>query len=283
MTYLESLRANYLDQPNEISLETLALCNARCTFCPYPTMERIGDKMPDELIDRVIDEMATFTKPFMFSPFKVNEPLLDSRLIPLCEIVNEHVPMASLRIFTNGSPLTKEKIEAIAKLKRVQHLWISLNEVDPEKYHALMGLKFEITSKRLDVLHEMDFPHPVMLSTVGYPNEEFRYYCWKRWPKFESMAIVRSEWLGQIDSQIEVVPDIPCSRWFELSIMASGIVSLCCMDSEGRFQIGDINKQSLLEIYNAPAWRERREKMLSRKELHPCSTCTYGGTNGYKQ
>jgi hypothetical protein len=238
-------------------------------------MERIGDKMPDELIDRLIDEMATFKKPFLFSPFKVNEPLLDARLIPLCEIVNEHVPMASLRIFTNGSALTKEKIEGIAKLRRVKHLWVSLNETDPEKYHALMGLKFEITSKRLDMLHEMDFPHPVMLSTVGHPNEEFRYYCWKRWPKFESMAITQSSWLGQVDSQIDVVPDTPCSRWFELSIMASGIVSLCCMDSEGRFPIGDVNKQTLLEIYNAPAWRERREKMLSRKAMHPCSTCTY--------
>jgi hypothetical protein len=278
MSYLENLREHYLDQPNEISLETLALCNARCTFCPYPTMERIGDKMPDELIDRLVDEMAAFKKPFLFSPFKVNEPFLDSRLIPLCKIMNEWVPLASLRIFTNGSALTPEKVAGVAELKSVRHLWVSLNEIDPEKYHALMGLNFDMTAKRLDYLHKQDFPHPVMLSSVGYPNEEFRKYCFDRWPKFESMAIMRTSWLGYVDPQVPEIPDTPCSRWFELSIMASGIVSLCCMDSEGKFQIGDLNKQTLLEVYNAPAWRERREKMLGRTGINPCSTCSYGNT-----
>ena len=65
----------YLDQPKEVSLETWAQCNAACTFCPYPTMDRIGDKMPDELIDRLVGEMSEFKYPFYFSPFKVNEPL----------------------------------------------------------------------------------------------------------------------------------------------------------------------------------------------------------------
>jgi len=275
MGHYESLREHYLDQPNEISLETLALCNARCTFCPYPTMERIGDKMPDALIDRLVGEMAAFEKPFLFSPFKVNEPLLDSRLIPLCERMNREVPQASIRIFTNGSALTPDKIAGIAGLQRVRHLWVSLNEIDPEKYEALMGLKFKITAKRLDYLHEQDFPHPVMLSTVGYPNEDFRRYCFDRWPKFESMAIMQTSWLGFTDAQISIVPDKPCARWFELSIMASGIVSLCCMDSEGKFSIGDLNKQTLLEVYNAPGWRERRENLLSRRVLPVCQTCTY--------
>lgn len=280
MTYLEHLREHYLDQPNEISLETLALCNARCTFCPYPTMERQGDKMADSLIDRLIGEMAAFTKPFLFAPFKVNEPFLDSRLIPLCEKVNRDVPNAKLRIFSNGSALTPEKVKGVAGLENVLHLWISLNEIDPEKYHALMGLKFEQTAKRLDYLHEQDFPHPVMLSTVGYPNEEFRYYCWKRWPKFESMAILRTSWLGFVDPQVETIPDTPCSRWFELSITASGKVAHCCMHdgTDEKYNIGDLNKQTLLEVYNHPFWRERREKMLSRKELDdrsPCSRCTY--------
>lgn len=275
MTHLENLREHYLDQPNEISLETLALCNARCTFCPYPVMERQGDKMPDSLIDRLVGEMATFEKPFLFSPFKVNEPLLDSRLIPLCERINREVPNAHIRIFTNGSALTPDKIAGVAGLKKVRHLWVSLNEIDPEKYEALMGLKFKITAKRLDYLHEQDFPHPVMLSTVGYPNEDFRRYCFERWPNFESMAIMQTSWLGYVDAQITKIPDTPCSRWFELSIMASGIVSLCCMDSEGKFAIGDLNKQTLLEVYNAPAWRERRENMSSRLGIYPCSTCSY--------
>jgi len=266
---------HHMDQPHEVSLETLALCNARCTFCPYPTLDRIGTKMSDELIERLIDEMAGFKVPFLFSPFKVNEPLLDKRLIPICETFNERVPQGYLRIFTNGAPLTDSNIQGIAKLKNVLHLWISLNSHDPEEYEKLMGLKFEHTAKRLDNLHKKDFPHPVVLSCVGHPNEPFRRYCYDRWPKFSSVAIIKSGWIDYTDPQIVEVPDAPCSRWFELSITATGVVSLCCMDGEAAYPIGNVEKQTLLEIYNAPAWRERREKMMSRKEIHPCSTCTY--------
>lgn len=272
--FFENLHYHFMEQPNEVSLETFAFCNAACTFCPYPVLERKGDKMPTELIDKVIAEMATFRKPFFFSPFKVNEPLLDKRLQGICERVIK-LTKGIIRIFTNGAPLTQKHIDWIADLKRVEHLWISLNSHIPEKYEELMALPFEKTAMRLDNLHEQEFPHKVVLSTVGHPNEPFRQYCYDRWPRFESVAIQRSEWLGYTDSQVGTVPETPCSRWFELSIMSSGVVSLCCMDGEGQFPIGDINTQTLLEVYNNPDWKQRRQELLSRKNYSVCETCTY--------
>ncbi len=274
----ENLYKHYLDQPNEISLETIALCNAACTFCPYPTITRKGEKMSDALIDKVISEMGEFRTPFMFSPFKVNEPLLDKRLFDICKRVADET-LAAIRIFTNGAALTKKNIGKIADLYKIRHLWVSLNEHRPKEYQALMDMPFERTARNLDNLHDAvglgDFPHQVVLSTVGWPNEPFREYCYERWPIFECYAIQKSGWLGYTDPQIDVIPDEPCSRWFELSIISSGVVSLCCMDGEAQFPIGDINKQTLLEVYNAPAWRERREKLLSRREVDVCKTCTY--------
>lgn len=274
------LAADYMDQPREVSLETLSLCNAACSFCPYPTIERKGTKLSDALLDRLVGEMTEFEQPFFFSPFKLNEPLLDHRLIPLCERMNREVPRAVLRIFTNGSALTPSKIEGIARLRNVVHLWISLNSHKPDEYEAVMKMPFERTAKRLDYLHSIDFPHPVMLSTVGYPNEEFRYYCWERWPKFDSMAIKKDSWLGFTEAAVKEVPDTPCGRWLELNIMATGKVSHCCMDSgeDSRWTIGDLNAQTMIEVYNSPVWRERREKALSRRQLDersPCAGCTY--------
>jgi radical SAM protein with 4Fe4S-binding SPASM domain len=235
--------------------------------------------MSDELIDRLVGEMAGFEKSFLFAPFKINEPLLDKRTIPLCERMNREVPRATIRIFTNAAALTPDKIEGIAGIKNVAHLWVSLNSHIPERYEQLMKMPFERTAKRLDYLHTVeDFPHKVVLSCVGFPNEDFRRYCFERWPNFESFAIKRTEWLGYTYPQSILIPDAPCGRWFELSIMANGIVSLCCQDATGEYAIGDLNKQSLLEVYNQPSWRKRRETMLSRKQIDaPCSTCTYGG------
>lgn len=233
--------------------------------------------MDDSLIDRLIDEMSEFEQPFFFSPFKVNEPLLDKRLRAICQRM-ERETIATIRLFTNGAALTQANIDWIAELRNVGHLWVSLNSVDPDEYEALMSMPFERTAKRLDNLHNQEFPHPVMLSCVGYPNETFRRYCWERWPNFQSFAIQRSDWLGYTHSQIDDVPDMPCGRWFELSIMADGRVSLCCMDGTGKYAIGDLNEQTLLDVYNDPSWRGYREQWMSRKTARdPCSSCTYGG------
>ncbi len=274
------LRDNYMDQPAEVSLETLALCNARCEFCTYPELERVGEKMPDDLISRLIYEMSRFTKPFFFSPFKVNEPFLDKRVIEILQLINSEVPLARLRLFTNGTPITAQLIYDINDLNNVEHLWVSLNSTDPVQYEKIMKLPFDATARKLDLLHEFEeFRHRVVLSRVASldhnENGDFMYYCRNRWPKFTATLIKRDGWLGDINAPVANIPDAPCSRWFELSICATGIVSLCCMDGHGKYAIGDIKKNTLLEIYNHPFWRERREQMMSRKQIFPCSTCSY--------
>jgi hypothetical protein len=51
-TYVDSLRSSrYLDYPLIVQIETIALCNAACTFCQYPDLGRKGDKLSDQTID----------------------------------------------------------------------------------------------------------------------------------------------------------------------------------------------------------------------------------------
>ena len=266
-------------QPKEVSLETLARCNAACTFCPYPTLARIGTKMPDELIAKLIHEMAGWEVPFDFAPFKVNEPFLDTRLQAICETFSADVPRGTLRLFTNGAPLIRRHLEWVSKLPRLHCLWISLNEYRVEEYQALMGIPFDRTAKNLDALHKMvedgEFKQKVVISKVGQ-DYDFQRYCHVRWPLFERVIIKKDGWIGFTEPEDNRIPDTPCIRWFELSIMADGIVSLCCMDGTGEYAIGDLNRQTMLEVYNDPIWRDRREGLWSRKKVHPCSRCTYG-------
>lgn len=266
----------YLDQPLEVSIETFAHCNARCTFCPYPTLERQGTRMPDALIERLIEEMAAFRHPFLFSPFKVSDPLLDKRLIDICRRFEARCPQGILRIFTNGSALTEARIAELASLERLAHLWVSLNSHDPLEYERLMGLDFERTARNLDRLHASDFPHPVMLSAVGSGNEAFLRYCAKRWPKFRAFLIKQDAWIDYTTAEVAEVPDTPCTRWWELNITATGRAALCCMDGRGEHGFGDVNETTLMDLYNHPTYRAWRVGQMSRRAAgHPCAGCTY--------
>ncbi|MGH8677869.1 MAG: hypothetical protein ACREUQ_05895, partial [Burkholderiales bacterium] len=75
---VEMRRAIYLDWPAFVHLETLALCNAACDFCPYPTIARKGERMPDALIEKIINDLADIPREirFQLAPYKVSEPFL---------------------------------------------------------------------------------------------------------------------------------------------------------------------------------------------------------------
>src|SRR5215470_12137728 len=186
-------RSPYLDYPQEVHIETLAMCNASCTFCPYPTMERQGDRMSDALIDKIIDDPTKIPQhvPFNIAPFKVNEPFLDKRIFGVCAKINERLPNAQLRLFTNGSPLTDAILEKVALVKNVTHLWISLNECEAEAYEKLMDLPLDRALARLDKLHELvtkgSFPHTVTVSRVmdgGERDQVFYNFVRQRYPAF---------------------------------------------------------------------------------------------------
>lgn len=149
-------RSAYMNYPHEVTLETQAVCNAKCTFCPYSTMARQGDKMPDELIDKIIGDLEQIPRelPFVIAPFKVSDPFLDKRIFSICEKINARLPNARLRLFTNGSPLTDAIVEKVAAIKNVVHLWISLNEYEAQPYEMLMSLPFDRTIEKLDRLHQ---------------------------------------------------------------------------------------------------------------------------------
>lgn len=278
-------RSRYMDYPTEVTIETQAICNAACNFCPYPTMERQGDKMSDALIEKIINDLTAIPQevPFTISPFKVSDPFLDKRIFSVCEKINTTLPNAKLRLFTNGSPLTAGIIEKIANIRNVVHLWVSLNEYEAIAYENLMKLPFNKTILKLDMLHQRvaaGYPHPVTVSRVADGSERdkaFREFVRNRYPLFEVFMIGRGDWTGQVDVELQkAVPPTACSRWYELSIMASGKVALCCMDGEGKYIVGDVNTQSVLEIYNDPQYRKMRQYTFSRlAAAAPCDTCVY--------
>lgn len=288
------LEPAYLHQPREVSIETLALCNARCTFCPYPTLERKGMEMSLGLIAKMIAEMSAWEAPFFISPFKVNEPLLDHRLRDICRQIVKDVRQAKLRIFTNGSPLVASQIDWIQELPlgRVEHLWVSLNSLDAAEYESIMGLELERTVRRLDDLHERlierTFPHRVVVSRV-ISTERNRWFedtpgaradraffaeVAARWPMFGRFPIKRDGWLGYVEPSEDEVPSGPCGRWFELSITATGKAALCCMDGEAKYSPGDVHESSLLDIYNQPSLLKMRNSKF-RGGFEPCKRCTY--------
>jgi hypothetical protein len=280
------LRELYLDWPVFVHMETIALCNAACDFCPYPSLERKGERMPDELIEKIIRDLSDIPPDvrFQLAPYKVSEPFLEPRLFEILELVNARLPNADISMISNASPLTEKKIDQLCAVRNVSYLTISLNYDNAEEYESVMKLPFDRTLRRLDVLHQRkvsgDIPFPVRLSRVSDSLlTDTRFYRWaqSKYPAFVTGIIPRNDWLGEMAlGDAPEIPDVSCHRWFDMSITVTGKVAMCCMDGSVRYPKGDVTTSHVLEIYNQPHLRRLREQLISRRvAADPCNRCTY--------
>lgn len=284
---LHRMFPGFLDYPQFIHLETLAVCNAACSFCPYPDIERQGTRMPDQLIEKIIDDLTEIPPhmPLTIAPYKVSDPFIEKRLFSIIALINEKLPSAKITLITNGSTMTKKALQRVAALKNIKYLRVSLNDYRQAEYEQLMGIPFDKTLKQLDVLHDMvnanEFPHPVTIGRVREANrhdKHFLEYCQERYPAIPAFLYARNDWIGNVEERTSspTAPDVGCNRWYHLSIVATGNVALCCMDGHDQWTIGDANNQNVLEIYNSKRYRDLREFNVSRlTTASPCNTCTY--------
>lgn len=276
----------YMDYPAHVHMETLSLCTAACNFCPYPSLDRLGAKMSDALIQKIITELKDVPAqlPFQLSPFKVNEPFLDTRLFDILKMINQELPNAHLTLTSNASPITAKNLARLGEIKMLNYLWISFNDHREQAYEATMQLPYQRTRERLDMIHEAlakgFLKSRVVLSRVGDGTPvdlEFLEWVCGRYPLFQSSIFQRGGWIGQVENLMLTtpVPQVGCERWFDLSITSTGKVAHCCMDGKAEWAIGDVNDQHVLEVYNAPLYKEVRQYALTRFDAEPCNQCTF--------
>jgi radical SAM family protein len=272
----------YVDSPYMVSVETLALCNAACDFCPYPSLERKGIPMSDELLWKVLREFRDFPQglPVIFTPSRVNEPFLDQRIFDICLWVNRELPHFSFNFFSNASPLTRANLLRLASIRNVNFLALSINDYRPETYEKVMRLPFRRTLERVAEVHEMkrtgELYFQVILSRVGdrsVHDEKFRAWAQQNFPLFSVWVTPRADWIGAVKTDVSPVPDVGCTQWFEQNLLADGKEAFCCMDSSGELCTANAASMHILEMYNQPAKRELRVNRVTRSALWPCNAC----------
>lgn len=279
-------RERYLDYPLQVGIETLSVCNAACGFCPYPGMERKGQRMSDALLDSLLGQIADLPHdlPVEVNFSRVNEPFLDTRMLDAAvRVLREH-PLAELWLFTNGSALTDRAIARLENLDRVPFFIVSFNDHRQDHYERVMRIPYERTVRNLDRLHEnliagrLRFtPTISRVSDDPADDEDFLRWVAGRWPGFGCRVTPRFDWIGEAPTPRRSIPQVACVHWFHLPALASGLVAHCCIDHEGAYGIGDTNERTLLEIYNHPERRRLRAAVPSRLGLEVCGSCNHLG------
>ena len=254
--YAESNRLNksWIDRGiyiQEVEIETVNRCNGTCPFCPVNANQpqREYKKMSVELFERIIDELADMNYSGNISLYSNNEPLLDERIVDFHKYAWEKLPHAKHCLFTNGTLLNINTF-----LKLIPYLdYLHIDNYNDEK-KVNQGLK-----EVFDYLQT----HELLKEKVEFA--------------FRLQNEVLSSRGGQAPNKQKAkrIPVICLLPYRQLVIRPDGKISLCCNDALGKYTLGDLNEESIMQIWNSPKYQEIRDKMYrdKRKGLLLCEYC----------
>jgi radical SAM protein with 4Fe4S-binding SPASM domain len=93
------------------------------------------------------------------------------------------------------------------------------------------------------------------------------------------------DWTGDLEDitsmagMSETGPERIClAPWTTMSVLVDGRVVPCCEDYDGKYVLGDLNKDSLSSIWNGKEMSRLRKALLKRRkgDIELCKDCTHG-------
>jgi sulfatase maturation enzyme AslB (radical SAM superfamily) len=276
----------YPDFPSQVYVELTNACNARCTICATPDMERKRTVMPMELFSRIIDECGRKGAARIL-PFLHGESLLVPNIHHYFRYIRRAAPQAHVNLTTNGSRLDADLAEIILREDLLDSLIVSIDGPDQETFERIrLGLRYE--EVRQNVLHfierrrELGKARPtVSVAMVTVPeNRDFREEFKRAWAQADDVRFsVFFNWAGKLPNQGRVPYKVNyCERLQHyITVLADGRVAMCCFDSEAQFPVGDTTCQSLYDVWHSDAMNEKRRRLYQRdfRNLSLCAGCDY--------
>ena len=279
--------------PKSVKIELTGRCNYRCGFCAL----RMRDKQPKKSDDMDLDFFKQITTDMYLSGvreigvFYLGESLMAPNLtVDAVRFLKQDLGMPYVFLTTNGS-LANEAILHRLMAAGLDSLKFSINAADLQQFESVMGVKPKLYEDALENLklaweirENCGYPTKLYASSIRYDGDQqermeelvrrrVRPYVdeWYELPLYSMGAVAtqREAELGYRPTAGNqgriggLVRPLPCwSAFTEGHVRSDGVVSLCCFDADGRFQVGSLHDNSWMEIWHNKKFQEVREAHL---------------------
>jgi radical SAM protein with 4Fe4S-binding SPASM domain len=232
----------FSDKPVAVELETNSNCTRSCFYCPRLDEDYV---LETEVFESVVDQLAEWGFRGRFSPHSYNEPLTDERLPALIKYASQKLPKSDIVLYTNGDLLTGEMTERLIE-SGVDNIIVSLHDpASPELEGRLNALNSQYSAIR---------------------------FIDRRAGKRDIAFVNR----GGLVNLGEIEPMPYCSFIDTMVIRADGNVILCCSDTQKQHVFGNVNHESVKDIWEEPEFKAlRKDIRAGRYDLPICQECGY--------
>lgn len=238
-----------------LHIDTYTACNRKCNFCfnhdRFPSKKQ--GIMSEAMWTRIIDELADMGYTGKLSPYYYGEPLLDKRLHRLIAYAKKRLPLCFIQINTNGDLLTEERL-----LELIESGLDMLKVTD----YGNMGIPKDTPKSKISE----------QTKRLKYLAEKYPLYIYLRsWKEINLMNRA-----GAIFKRNNPRSNESCQRpSCQLIIDWQGNVILCCNDYYSEFKLGNVNEDSIIDIWRNSQFKEYRKVLESgkREAIKLCAGC----------
>ena len=281
----------HLPLPAVILIENTNGCNAQCVMCPRETLTRKRGFMEFGLFEKIMKELSSASRKPVVHLHGFGEPLLDP-LLPDRIALAKTCGIKHTYIVTNASLLFPETSRKIINAG-LDTMKISFYGTDEESYRATMrGLDFKVALNNVRefvrIRKELKKRTPKLIlqylpqEANGAKTEEFQS-LWhsvldKRAGDCLNLSSLENFGGGRAYNPVgERIVSVCFYPWAALSVLCDGRAVTCCMDYNGLQGVGDLNFQSLMEIWNGPVLSAIRRNFgkLDYRGFPTCLRCDW--------
>jgi len=281
----------HLPLPTALMIENTNHCNAACVMCPRDTLSRKRGFMDFGLFEKIMKEVSSVRRKPVTHLHGFGEPLLDKLLAERVQLAKA-CGIQHTYLVTNASLLFPETSRKIigAGLDKMK---ISVYGTDEESYNSTMNrLNFKVTYQNirefLRIRKDMERGNPRLILQY-LPNGTNH-------AKTEGFAAL---WSSLIDTKVgdclnvsslhnygggraynhlgKKIVSVCYFPWTSMSVLWDGRVVTCCMDSNGVQVLGDLNSQSIQDVWNGPVLSGIRDsfRKLDYSYYPVCLSCDW--------
>jgi len=290
-----------LEKPLVLIVEPTNICNYRCRFCPItiPEHGRYKHAPPHNMtfdeFKHVIDSAKDgFGHIKTLQLYNLGEPLINKNIVRMINYVKDVDLADSLRIFSNGAllnpTLSIELAEALGKGGK-SIVQFSIEHVNDEGYKEVTGVKQSYDSLLTNIAyfyvnanHENTFVICKLIRDCTTPEDERKF-------KKDFSRIGDSVHVESVTETIEkedfthkqefvtydgkkVTTKMICTNPFYILCVNSNLtINACGADIFNLNTVGNLNENSLKNIWEGEALFQLRKQHLQGKTREICSYC----------
>lgn len=272
-----------LEFPVDVIIETCGYCNLACIMCPYPTLKRKKGEMEFPLFKKIVDEVSQHGKDTRVWLAIMGEPLMGKqfcRMVDYASSLNLDLHLNTNATFLEGqcldtivnSNINKVIVSIDASTKKTYDIIRKNGDYDrvEKNIRALLSQIQKKPSNKPDVIVQF-----IVMDENAQEMEEFK----RKWLEFGAIVKLRlrlgwGQGVEAKDLKNAKIERFPCP-WLlrQISIQWNGVVNQCDGDYEGHYCMGNLNEQSIRDIWHGE-FRRRQDRHWANDFTHPlCKDC----------